>query len=314
MTNSTHTYRAIDIRFAAEEIIKTTMLFERPYGFSYIVSLVRGQDNFLKQESHRELETFGALEGENFGYVQDVTWYLIHTGYLHVVNKQYGTIQATLKGEEFVKSPTTMEVEKEDLRMQWFHLLLIGGLRDLRRVEAESLSKEPYEVYTNFVMMQVVRALPADEAALKRIAGMEQVDDALAGKILDQIAEITQTMARDEELYGAIGKAHSASHRKVKDMFEAGLEVDEIARRQNIKSNTLYAYLENLHLAGHIDLTPWIEANIDQKLLHRGTDYFRQAKTNRLTEAHDVLGIDYPTLRMCRLYARPAAEGTPAEA
>ncbi len=307
----TQAVEALDIRPAAEELIKTTMLLDRPYGFSYLLTLVRGQTDYLKQERHKELESFGALEEENFGYVQDVAWYLIQSGYLEMANPQFGTVQASLKGKDFLEQTGALLVEKDVLRMQWYHLLLVGELRELRRQEAAARVVEPYEVYTNFVMMQIARTLPADEIILRRIPGMDKADEDLVGKILERIAAVSIEMTRDEELFGAIGKAHSYGHRKVKEMFEAGIEVNEIAHRQKIKQHTIYWMLENLHLAGHINLSPWIEDQIDGKLLHRGVDYFKQAKNSRLSDAHDVLGMDYPTLRMCRVYATPAREPEP---
>lgn len=302
---------ALDIRPAAEELIKTTLLLDRAYGFSYLLNLVRGQEDYLKQESHKELESFGALQEDNFGYVQDVAWYLIQAGYLEMANPQYGTVKASLKGKAFLSEEGALQVERDTLRMQWYHLLLIGELRELRRQEASGADLAPYEVYTNFVMMQIARTLPADELILRRIPGMEKIDAELAGKILERVANVSVEMSRDEELYGAIGKAHSYGHRKVKELFESGVEIGEIAQREKIKETTIYWMLENLHLAGHINLSIWIEDQIDSKLLHRGVDYFKQAKNNRLTDAHDVLGIDYPTLRMCRVYAMPAREPQP---
>lgn len=298
----------VDIRPAATELIKTIMLLNRPYGFSYLLSLVRGQEDYLKQPDHRELESFGALQNEHFGFVQDVAWHLFQTGYLELANPQYGTIQLTLKGNDFLNHSDPFMVDQKVLRMQWFHLILIGELRDLRREEAAAQRVESYEIFTNFVMMQIARKLPADEVLLRKIAGMEKASEDLVRKILEKIAAISVQMDRDEELYGAIGKAHSSGHRKLKELFEAGTEVLEIARMQNLKQNTMYWMLENLHLAGHLDLTTWIEEQLDSKVLHRGVDYFKQAKNSRLTDAHDVLGMDYPTLRMCRVYARPAEE------
>lgn len=298
----------VDIRPAATELIKTIMLLNRPYGFSYLLSIVRGQEDYLKQPDHRELESFGALQDEHFGYVQDVAWHLFQTGYLELANPQYGTIQLTLKGSDFLNHSEPLVVDLKVLRMQWYHLLLIGELRDLRREEAKAKNAEPYEIFTNFVMMQIARKLPADEIQLRKISSLEKAEEELVRKILDKIAAISSEMDRDEELYGAIGKAHSYGHRKLKELFEAGTEIMEIARIQNLKENTMYWMLENLHLAGHLDLTNWIEEQLDSKVLHRGVDYFKQAKNSRLTDAHDVLGMDYPTLRMCRVYARPAEE------
>ena len=293
----------INIRPYAESLIKTVLLLDRAYGFSYLVNLVRGDADFLKQPGHQQIETFGSMSEESFGLIQDVGWYLIRAGYLTVANKLYGTLSVTMKGEEFLQETAPLMVEKEEFRMQWYHLVLSGELRELRRQEANLQQKEPYEVFTNFVLMQIVRNMPADEGAFQRIYGAEKMSSDLQGKILDRISEISREMARDEELYGAIAKAHSPGHKKIREMFEAGIEVDEIARRQNLKVNTVYNYLENLHLARMIDLKPWIENHLDNKTLHRGTDYFKQARTSRLTDAHDVLGLDYSTLRLCRLYA-----------
>lgn len=296
----------IDIRPTATELIATIIQLDRPYGFSYLLSIVQGQEEYLKQPSHRELETFGSLEAEHFGYVQDVAWYLFQTGYVEISNPQYGTIQASLKGKALLTHTAPILVDQKDLRMQWYHLLLLGELRDLRREQAKLKEVESYEIFTNFVMMQIARKLPADEHQLQRISGFRSEDSLLVKAILEKVAAISMEMDRDEQLYGAIGNAHSAGHRKLKELFEAGTDIVEIGRLQKLKQNTLYWMLENLHLAGHLDLTSWIEEQVDSKLLDRGVDYFKQAQNARLTDAHDVLGMDYPTLRLCRVYSRPA--------
>lgn len=311
MKNTKNQPAPVNIQAAAVATLSLILQLNRSYGFAYLVKLLRGESEFLKRPEHEQLEQFGSLQEESFGFVQDVVWYLLSTGYLAIDNHDYGTLTSTDKAATYLAAPQPIWVPKQTLRMQWYHLLLMGELRDLRREQATANGQAPYEVFNNFSLLQVVRAMPATQEALIAIPGLKNMATPLQLAMLERIARISEIMKLDAANYGMVGRAYSPGHQKIREMFEAGIPVDEIARRRNIHPDKMLYYLEALHVAGHIDLRPWIESELEEPLLKRGTAYFKQSKDRRLQPAQDTLGMEYAQLRMCRLYAtaeEPLAE------
>ena len=55
-------------------------------------------------------------------------------------------------------------------------------------------------------------------------------------------------------------------------------------------------------MTGEIDLRPWIEKNVDSKALYKGAEYFKKVSNPKVKEAFQVLGLDYETLNLCKMY------------
>jgi hypothetical protein len=120
-----------------------------------------------------------------------------------------------------------------------------------------------------------------------------------------QLQEVIQSFLEEEKLRAVTRMLKSVTRptfQETKVLFEQGMEPTEIADFKGIKLRTVMNYLESLHLSGQIDLRNWIEKYVDRKTLHTAVQFFRDAHDNRIQVAHEVLGYDYDTLRLCRLY------------
>ena len=85
-------------------------------------------------------------------------------------------------------------------------------------------------------------------------------------------------------------------------LFEKGFTVEQIASQHELKTGTIQHYLLTLHQAGEIDLIPWIKDQLSTEELEKGSRYFQQHENPKLSQAFADLGLDYDTLRLCRLY------------
>lgn len=294
------------------QILKTALLLERNYSVSYLVRIVQADDRYeFRKPLHKELETYGTLEGLPSSRIEDITHYLIEQGMLRVNNRLYGTIDITDQGRDYLSDPSDIEASRQDVYRGWDGVQLSIALRNMRREVAEQSGKPPYEVFTNFVLSLIVRRMPATEEELRRIDGMRNLSATVKARILKETIQILNLKQRNDATGGSLQKAFSPGHRKIKDLFEGGFGVDEIARRRGVKSATIRQALAELHEAGMLDLKPWIEREVDSLTLHKGAEYFRSTHSPRIDEARQVLGYDYDILHLCRAYTSQVQEPAP---
>ncbi|MEZ4772980.1 MAG: RQC domain-containing protein [Bacteroidia bacterium] len=302
MESQAYNQQPIDIGMEAMAVLKTVLLLEKDYSGSYIQRILTGNDSFgWKKQQHKRLETFSELGEHHFAYVDDLINYLIKHGFLKISNPAYGSIALTDEGRKWMENPDSLMTTKGELRKSWYQVELISALKTLRKETAEQKDKQPFELFTNYTMDVLADKLPQTEEALKAIPGVEKMDGATRLMVLAEITRIVEKKEIDDET-GVFRKAYSPSHQKIKALFLDGKKVSEIASERDLSQSTVTNYLENLHLAGEIDLRPWIEDTIDGKVLHKVTQYFRQVQSRGLKQAFEVLGVDYGTLRLCRLY------------
>ena len=306
MTSTYNPNKVLDIREESVQILKTILLLDKSYSAGYLARVLQASEQFpLRNANHKELETYGVLSEHTYGNIADIIDYLIQESLLEVAHPTMGTLKVTAKGEEFLGDPQPLEVNRQNLRKSWYQYELMMKLKELRVQYAAKEELAPYLVFTNFTLRQLITILPETMAEMDEIPGMADQEESLKLQILASISEILEKKSQDD-VSGIYSRAHSPSHRKVKEMYESGFDPAEIARRRKLQLGTVRNYLITLHQAGEIDLKPWIEETVDNKALHKAGEYFKQANSPKLKEAHEVLGLDYDTLELCRLYVGQA--------
>lgn len=292
-----------EIREEAIQILKTVLLLEKAYSQDYVQRIVLGNTRFpLRNVNHKDLETFGILEGVFFSRINGIIEYLIQQNMLEVKDAQYGSLLLTDKGQEYLDNPEAIIVPLKEIRQAWYEFELSQSLRKLRKDLAEQAECQPYMIFTNFTLRQIVKHLPETIVELSQFPGMAETEETTKILIVGEVGRIMEKKALDEKT-GIYSRSFSPSHRKVKELYIAGMAPAEIAKRRKVKLSTVEEYMTTLHEAGQLDMRPYIEEQVDSKVLHKASKYFKQAANTKLQDAHEVLGFDYDTLRKCRTYA-----------
>jgi len=224
--------------------------------------------------------------------IRNVINYLVVQRYLNTRLGQYALISITEKGSEALLTAAPVQVNERTLRNSDYDRRILDGVREIRKAAADETKVESYQIFKDTVLNAIVEAKPASLEALKSLSGMTD-------KIADQLGGAITKLVLDTE---AQRKAQYPAAQAVKSLFNAGMKMDEIAAKRQIQPSTAQNYLETLHRAGEIDLAAWVEENIDHQTLYKGAEYFTQVPNPRLRDAFEVLGLDYNTLRLCRLY------------
>jgi len=300
----------IDLKEPAVMILKTLLLLDKPYSAPYLARLLSGESRFgWRDDSHPQLETFGSLEAHYSSKIQDMISYLEEQEFVTVKDRVYGTLEISELGKVFLQEPRSLMVSKNKLSKSWYEVELIKQLRNWRVEIAREFYKKPYQIFTNYTLEQIVKHLPASVEKLNRIEGLDKLDDTEKKQIIEMTASMTKKVEKDKET-GIYRKAHAPAVRKVKELFEAGLSLEETARRRKLEVSTVSRHLITLHEAEEIDLIPWIEEKMDPLVLHKVAEYFRSAEDKSIEVAHKVLQQNYDTLELCKLYSKEV----PAEA
>ena len=297
------TANQLDIRHEALTLIKTVVLLEKQYAANYLARIVCADERYeFRSVDHRSLETFGELDGMYPFKVENLIAYLVEANYLEVGDIRTGTLKVSEKGMAFYKIPTEMPVDEKAIGRAWYDIRLERKLKAVRKEFAVQEEKSPYEIFTNYVIKQIVKRKPKSALALRDVPGINRISEACEKAVLACIQNITEIMARNEQ-DGIFTKVFSSRHRQIGKMFREGMTPEEITLKLNVQQKTVNRYLFELHQVCEIDLSSWIETKVEAKDLHRGTDYFKSVEKPYLKEAKRVLELDYPILELCKAHA-----------
>lgn len=302
----------IDIREEAMMVFKTVLSLEKAYGHSYLIRILKGDDRFgLRKDVHRSLETFGELKEMSYTRIEKLILYLVKTAYLQTRDLRYGTLVISDKAIAFMKGNEPMKVDSRELRANWYDVQLQIQLKAIRK-EFSTISGIPVSrIFSNFTLQQLIEKRPLSIGEIRKLPGCKHFSEDQAKVIADLMKNMQQKIERDN-IDGTFRKVYSPVHRKIKSMHQEGKSITEIiaeiSEEMDIKPSTVREFFANLHRAGELDLSTWIEEQMGAQELHRGMEYFKQAESPLLTEAKEVLGMDYDKLHMCRAYVTRVEE------
>ncbi|MCI4670838.1 MAG: HRDC domain-containing protein [Bacteroidia bacterium] len=297
----------LDLQHEASQILLTIKMLDKAYSGTYISRVLTGESQFgWKDESHTHIESFGSLDNYYPSQVEDIIYFLTRLGFIDVKDASFGSLEIAQIGEAFLAEPRKLSITKDKLFKPWYEIELKKQIRTWRLKLANEFFKRPYQIFTNYTLDQLVKRLPKDQDEISKIAGLEILSIEESGELLTMIGDMIKKIEIDKKT-GIYRKAYAPSKRKVKELFEAGLSLEEISRRRKLKLSTTRSYLEILHKAGEIDLIPWIEEKLEPLVLHKATEYFRTAENKSLKVAKNVLELDYDTLIFCKIYADVAS-------
>ena len=299
-----------DVTNDATNVLKTLLLLGKPFGMSYLTSVLKGDEEVSwMREEHKTLETFGCLNEHTTGYIKNMISIMIDFEMIGPGNAYSTVIKITKKGEDFLENPSQLKVHSARLKPAKFESLLAFRLGTLRKNFAEKEKKPGYQIFSDFTLNRLVRLKPLTVKELREIPGIGLFKAEKYGSaILDSISR-TLEARKESALQRNLQTVKSPTYQQTRELFIAGNSPAEIAKAKGISESTIKSYLEKLHLAGEINLKPWIEENIDNKALYKGAEYFKQVEHPRMKEAYEVLGLDYDILRMCKLYVSDVQSG-----
>ena len=294
-----------DLKKTILDILKTYAQLPKQEGrgFTFVARVLRGEHMMAYNDGEPIIfKRFGAKKRMEERTLLHIMHHAERMRLIEPVDETYCRFRISEKGQDFIKSPHVVPVLRRTLGFSYPEFWLREKLSKTRREIAAQRGMETYNVFSNFTLDRIATEKPESLTELKSIPGMNQLKAELYGASITGLVRECNALIRSMYYQRVVAKAGSKTSQEVKVLFNEGRSLEEIAKIRSVKESTIRSHLEALHLSGDIDLRPWIEENLDGKLLYKGSEYFKNVSNHRLKQAYETLGMDYDALRLCRLY------------
>jgi hypothetical protein len=285
--------------------LQTMVLLGKPFGQGYLTRILGGDTEygFWKSPDPRQFETFGALAVRDWDYRILVLHLMVSHELLEIKDPACNVYEMTAAGSEFLISPYDIYEPKRNLFYIRYEKFLRRQLSNFRKARAESEGIAIYDVMPEFTIDRLTLEKPKNVEDLSEVMGMAYFRvQAIGSGILSVILEAEDDFKASEKLR-IIDLVKKPTYQNAKSALNRNSSVAGVAREMGCDLQKAFYYAECLAIAEQVNLKQWIEKQVDASTLFRGAEYFLKTASPNLSEGFRTLGIDYDTLKMCRLYA-----------
>ncbi|MCK5787968.1 MAG: HRDC domain-containing protein, partial [Chlamydiia bacterium] len=297
-----------DIQNAIRAVLAVKQLFKR----EYLVKILTGDRNSdIRGVKHDKLEVFGVGADKD-----EKHWHaVIRQGLIHnFLSKDietYGLIKVTQKGRDFLEKPYSIMLSKdhdyENLGNDGITLSgnaksgaldnqLFNMLKDLRRDISKKEDLPPFVIFQDPSLQDMTVQYPVKLDEMKNISGVGAGKATKYGKpFIDLIAayvkehEIIRPM--DLVVKSVINKSGLKVY--IIKSVDRKLSLEDIARAKQMPVDELLTEIERIVSSGtKLDLTYYIDNEVDEYHQEEIIDYFHDAETDSIEEALEELGED----------------------
>ncbi len=252
-----------DITVEAQKILSCIVHMREKFGASFVAEVLRGsQTKKVNQFGFQRLSTYGLMKDYTLKEIKDIINVLIAEGYINSSEGQYPVVRLTqkalpvLKGEcsVYQRIQKSQEKPKEDGTL--FELL-----RTLRKEISEEEGVPPFVVFADSTLREMCAFLPTDRETMLSVKGVGETKFARYGmRFLEVISEYalahnllpkctgsrfegsnTESPLGNEcqgnTIKGDLGD--EPSHVISFKMYEAGKNVDDIAKKRGLNRTTI---------------------------------------------------------------------------
>ncbi len=303
-----HQIEATDELLAVLEAV--TGVGER-FRSDYIINVVTGRKtDDIRSRGHENLEAFGSLPKTEERFLNALIRQAVIAGYLNRDLENYGVIQITPEGEEFLKHPQTFKIVEDaefsendaepqikDGTAYVADPELFAILKDLRKRRAKDLGLPPYVIFQDPSLEAMATTYPVSLDELKNIPGVGAGKAKRFGQeFVDVIRRHVEAneIQRPEDL--RVRTVPSKSNVKIFLIqgIDRKIALDELAESKGLEYSELLDELESIVETGtKINIGYFLDDILDEDQQEEIMDFFRQSEEDDIEEAIQELGEDY---------------------
>ncbi len=297
-----------DIKLVLEAIIDTKQLFKTKHIADLLTGNLTGD---IKTAKHENNEFFGAGDEHDEKYWTMVIRQAVVNKLLTKSVEDYGTLQLTKEGKDFIKKPYDIMLVKDhdydnpdDEESEAIALgmskdsgtdkTLFSILKDLRKSVAKQNKLPPFVIFQDTSLEDMAIQYPITKEELTQITGVgagkaEKFGEPFLKVIKNYIEENEITRPNDMVVKTPVNS--SAHIIRIINNIDKKIDLEDIANDLCIDFDTLISEIENIVASGtHIDLKYYIENNIDEYDREDILDYFSHAESDNIELAMKQLG------------------------
>ena len=294
-------------KFKAKEIVKT---------------LVGATNALIASHKTNEKEIFGIGADRDEAYWMALIRQVLVAGLIKKQIEQYGILQVTEKGIEYLSNPTSFLMAKDHIYNESTDNAMIKAsrgssgaaddrllklLKDLRRNEAKKRDVPPFVVFQDPSLEDMALKYPITMNELVNIHG---VGDGKARKygqpFVDFISKyVTEyDITRPDDLVVKSTGANSALKLYIIQNVDRKLPLEDIASAKGLELDQLVKAMEQIVFSGtRLNLAYYIDDILDEDQQEEIHDYFLEAETDNIDAAMKEFDGDFEDdeLRLYRL-------------
>ncbi|MDX2254411.1 MAG: DNA helicase RecQ [Pseudanabaenaceae cyanobacterium bins.39] len=267
----------------AQKFLSCVARTKERFGAGHLIDILRGsRKEKVLQNHHDQLSTYGIGKDRSLDEWRQLSRSLIHQGLVTQTTDGYATLKLNdrswevLRGQRQVLLAIEREMEPMAIANQGNGEnnerepdvdILYERLRLLRKNLADEQEVPPYVIFSNATLNQMAIQQPTNRRDFGKLSGvgikkLEQYADDFIGIILEHHqkypppvsnqfgGELTDsTQVKPESIKSKSSKL--ATNRATLEMYENGLDVDDIARDRGLKPATIWTHLVQLVEAGY---------------------------------------------------------------
>ena len=291
--------------------LEAILLLKENYGIKLLVDFIYGKlDRVIKDYKFDKLELFGYGKQKSEQYWHSIFRHALLNDLLYKDIENYGLLKLTNAGKKFIKKPSRFEIPinhdydnvKEDnayvsaSKGAALDETLVKLLKDLRKKIAQQKNIPPFVIFQDPSLEDMATQYPLTMQDLSQIVGVSKGKASRYGKpFLDLINTYVEENDIDRPMDLVVKQVANKSRIKVHliQSVDRKIPLEEIANENKISMEDLLQEMYTIVSSGtKLDIDYYLEDEIDEDSIDDIMEYFMEAESDSIDEAHEELKED----------------------
>lgn len=300
----------------AQKALSAIKRLDEKVGMGLLIDVLRGssrQDIFMR--GYHEIKTYGAGRDIPFNAWQQFILQMLNLGLIEIAYDEKQVLKLTSESNEVLFKGKKVELVKFDdilqkaeerkakekpvSKRQRIRDELFERLRALRKFIAQKENVPPYIVFGDATLEEMAAERPLNNDDLLEISGVGEKKLKIYGDIfINEIVKFVKEKATEGETI------QGSTYLLTKDLYDKGLNVNEIADKRGIKPTTVFSHLAYLIEKGEaVDPAKFMTKAELQQIVKAIEE---TGKTNELKPVFVALNeeVDYEKIRLVMSYVK----------
>lgn len=295
-----------DVLLILQAVAKTEQRFDA----NHIINVIRGKETeYISSYGHDDLEEFGEGADQDEEFWDSAIKQITIQEFLTKDIDNNGALKLTKKGQDFIKKPFSITLQKaaspeasDELvdpgaSVSAYDEVLFSLLKNLRKKVAKEKELPPYVIFQDPSLEEMATSYPTSAEEMANIQGVGMGKVQKFGK---QFLEVITKYVKENDIITAkdVVVKQAANKSKIKifiiQQIDRKVELEEICESKDITPEALLTEIEHICFSGtKLNLDYYIENNIDPDKQDDILDYFMNAESDDIPTAQKALGADY---------------------
>lgn len=292
-------------------VLETIIALKEKFKSDYVIDIMVGKETSeIKSYMHDQLEVFGCQDKDSEKLLGAVIHQGIIAGYIDKDIENYGLLNVTAKGHEFLNNPKSFKiVEDNEYNDEEETVVKSGGacavdsvlfsiLKDLRKKIARKLDLPPYVIFQDVSLEAMATTYPITMEELQTIQG---VGAGKAKRYGEEFINVIKThieeneIERPEDLCVIRSVANKSKlKRSIIEGIDRRIPLDELAKSKDLEFDELLEKIEAIVYSGtKINIDYYLDEIMDRDDQDEIIEYFRECENDDIEAAIQELGDVY---------------------